>query len=83
MAPAELACLTGDAKAAWEKQQAALFAQLDEKDEEINQHSQLAEKLKEQIMEQEEVVNEQEVVVNAVDIIQIMEQEKLIRIYAV
>lgn len=55
LAPIELSSLTGDAKVAWEKTQTALFAQLDEKDEEINQHSQMVEKLKEQMMEQEEV----------------------------
>ncbi|XP_028160855.1 kinesin heavy chain [Ostrinia nubilalis] len=34
----------------------ALYQQLDDKDEEINQHSQLIEKLKEQMMEQEELI---------------------------
>lgn len=34
----------------------ALYQQLDDKDEEINQHSQLVEKLKEQMMEQEELI---------------------------
>nr|CAG4643721.1 EOG090X014G [Lepidurus arcticus] len=33
-----------------------LYQQLDEKDEEINQHSQFVEKLKEQILEQEELI---------------------------
>lgn len=40
---------------AWEKEREQLYQSLDEKDEEINQHSQLAEKLKEQMLEQEEV----------------------------
>lgn len=40
---------------AWEKEREQLYLSLDEKDEEINQHSQLAEKLKEQMLEQEEV----------------------------
>ncbi|XP_037295613.1 kinesin heavy chain [Manduca sexta] len=34
----------------------ALYQQLDDKDEEINQHSQLVEKLKDQMMEQEELI---------------------------
>ncbi|CAL4066577.1 unnamed protein product, partial [Meganyctiphanes norvegica] len=41
---------------AWDKEQAVLFKQLDAKDEEINQQSQLAEKLKEQMLEQEELI---------------------------
>lgn len=34
----------------------ALYQQLDDKDEEINQQSQLVEKLKDQMMEQEELI---------------------------
>ncbi|KAB7506144.1 Kinesin heavy chain, partial [Armadillidium nasatum] len=41
---------------AWEKERESLYLQLDEKDEEINQQSQLAEKLKEQMLEQEELI---------------------------
>ena len=51
----ELPGLPNEAKAQWEKLQASLYAQMDEKDEEIHQHSQMVEKLKEQMMEQEEV----------------------------
>lgn len=39
-----------------EEEREALYQQLDDKDEEINQQSQDIEKLKEQIMEQEEVI---------------------------
>lgn len=52
---ADVGPVPAEVKVAWEKTQAALFAQMDEKDEEINQHSQMVEKLKEQMMEQEEV----------------------------
>lgn len=45
---------------AWEKEREQLYQSLDEKDEEINQHSQLAEKLKEQMLEQEEVRDSRE-----------------------
>jgi kinesin family member 5 len=39
-----------------ENERERLYLQLDEKDEEINQHSQLIEKLKDQILEQEELI---------------------------
>ena len=42
---------------AWVKERETVYKQLDEKDEEIHQHSQMAEKLKEQLMDQEEVNN--------------------------
>lgn len=48
--------ITGDERARLEAEQERLFQQLDEKDEEINQQSQYVEKLKEQIMDQEELI---------------------------
>ncbi|XP_059475702.1 kinesin heavy chain [Neocloeon triangulifer] len=39
-----------------ESERERLYLQLDEKDEEINQHTQMIEKLKDQIMEQEELI---------------------------
>ena len=48
--------VSNDVRDAWEKERESLYIQLDEKDEEINQQSQLAEKLKEQMLEQEEVI---------------------------
>lgn len=47
--------MSNEVRDAWEKEREQLYLSLDEKDEEINQHSQLAEKLKEQMLEQEEV----------------------------
>lgn len=47
--------MSNEVRDAWEKEREQLYQSLDEKDEEINQHSQLAEKLKEQMLEQEEV----------------------------
>ena len=44
----------GDA-AEWARERERLYQSLDEKDDEINQQSQLVEKLKEQMLEQEEV----------------------------
>jgi len=43
-------------RADWDLERERLYQQLDDKDEEINQHSQLVEKLKEQMMEQEELI---------------------------
>ncbi|XP_072238590.1 kinesin heavy chain-like [Leuresthes tenuis] len=43
-------------KSKYEEDISNLYKQLDDKDDEINQHSQLAEKLKEQMMDQEELL---------------------------
>nr|CAG4638948.1 EOG090X014G [Daphnia magna] len=43
-------------RADWDSERERLYQQLDDKDEEINQQSQLVEKLKEQMMEQEELI---------------------------
>ncbi|KAG7173806.1 Kinesin heavy chain-like 2 [Homarus americanus] len=48
--------MSNEVRDAWEKEREQLYISLDEKDEEINQHSQLAEKLKEQMLEQEELI---------------------------
>ena len=50
----QIAGVDGDA-AEWAKERERFYQQLDEKDDEINQQSQLVEKLKEQMLEQEEV----------------------------
>lgn len=50
-----LGSLSNEERQKLEEERERLYQQLDEKDEEINQQSQYAEKLKEQIMEQEEV----------------------------
>ncbi|XP_037085145.1 kinesin heavy chain-like [Pollicipes pollicipes] len=50
------ASLSGDERLKWENEVAKLYGQLDEKDDEINQQSQLVEKLKEQMLEQEELI---------------------------
>lgn len=47
--------ITADERSRLEREREQLYLQLDEKDEEINQHSQYAEKLKEQIMDLEEI----------------------------
>ncbi|XP_037802931.1 kinesin heavy chain-like [Penaeus monodon] len=54
-ATAPPAPMSNEVREAWEKEREQLYVSLDEKDDEINQHSQLAEKLKEQMLEQEEV----------------------------
>jgi kinesin family protein 5 len=52
---AMLGSLSNEDRQKLEEEREKLYLQLDEKDEEINQHSQLIEKLKDQMMEQEEV----------------------------
>lgn len=47
--------LSNEERKTFEEERERLYQQLDEKDEEINQHSQYVEKLKEQMLEQEEV----------------------------
>ncbi|XP_064087210.1 kinesin heavy chain-like isoform X1 [Macrobrachium nipponense] len=54
--PATPARMSNEVHDAWEKEREQLYLSLDEKDEEINQQSQLAEKLKEQMLEQEELI---------------------------
>jgi kinesin family protein 5 len=49
--------LSNEERQKLEEERESLYQQLDEKDEEINQQSQFAEKLKEQMMEQEEVIS--------------------------
>lgn len=48
--------ISGDERARLEAERERLYQQLDDKDEEINQQSQYVEKLKEQIMDQEELI---------------------------
>uniref|UniRef100_A0A2H1WGM5 Kinesin-like protein n=1 Tax=Spodoptera frugiperda TaxID=7108 RepID=A0A2H1WGM5_SPOFR len=55
-APVPVAVSSAVEDAAMQGKLEALYQQLDDKDEEINQHSQLVEKLKEQMMEQEELI---------------------------
>ncbi|CAJ1087717.1 kinesin heavy chain-like isoform X2 [Xyrichtys novacula] len=47
--------VSGEERSKYEEDITNLYKQLDDKDDEINQHSQLAEKLKEQMLDQEEV----------------------------
>lgn len=56
VAPVPVAVSSVVEDAAMQGKLEALYQQLDDKDEEINQHSQLVEKLKEQMMEQEELI---------------------------
>jgi len=53
---AMIGSISADERTRLEAERERLYQQLDEKDEEINQQSQLAEKLKEQIEEQEELI---------------------------
>lgn len=48
--------LSNEERQKLEEERERLYKQLDEKDDEINQHSQFVEKLKEQMMEQEELI---------------------------
>lgn len=48
--------LSNEERQKLEEERESLYQQLDEKDEEINQQSQLVEKLKDQMLEQEEVM---------------------------
>uniref|UniRef100_A0A1L8E594 Kinesin-like protein n=1 Tax=Nyssomyia neivai TaxID=330878 RepID=A0A1L8E594_9DIPT len=48
--------ISADERTRFERERERLYQQLDDKDEEINQHSQYVEKLKEQIMDQEELI---------------------------
>uniref|UniRef100_A0A3P8TXE1 Kinesin-like protein n=1 Tax=Amphiprion percula TaxID=161767 RepID=A0A3P8TXE1_AMPPE len=48
--------VSGEERSKYEEDISNLYKQLDDKDDEINQHSQLAEKLKEQMMDQEELL---------------------------
>uniref|UniRef100_T1JMP3 Kinesin-like protein n=1 Tax=Strigamia maritima TaxID=126957 RepID=T1JMP3_STRMM len=48
--------LSNEERSKFEAERARLYLQLDEKDEEINQQSQLIEKLKDQMLEQEELI---------------------------
>ena len=49
--------LSGDERMKFEEERTRLYAQLDEKDDELDKQSQLIEKLKEQIIEQEELIS--------------------------
>jgi kinesin family protein 5 len=51
------AALVGEDRVKFEEERESLYKQLDDKDEEINQMSQLLEKLKDQMLEQEEVIS--------------------------
>ncbi|XP_061571663.1 kinesin heavy chain-like [Cololabis saira] len=54
--PAGGVSVSGEDRRKFEDDISSLYKQLDDKDDEINQHSQLAEKLKEQMMDQEELL---------------------------
>ncbi|CAG0903839.1 unnamed protein product, partial [Darwinula stevensoni] len=51
-----VSALSGDERLTFEEERERLYKQLDDKDEEINQMSQMIEKLKDQMLEQEEVI---------------------------
>lgn len=48
--------VTDDERSQWEAEKQTLYLQLDNKDDEINQQCQLVEKLREQMLEQEELI---------------------------
>lgn len=52
-----LSTITEAEKTQWDGERIKLYAQLDEKDDEINNTSQMIERLKEQMMEQEELIS--------------------------
>uniref|UniRef100_A0A8L0DUY8 Kinesin-like protein n=1 Tax=Oncorhynchus mykiss TaxID=8022 RepID=A0A8L0DUY8_ONCMY len=61
MAPANgLVLVSTEEKSKYEEDISNLYKQLDDKDDEINQQSQLAEKLKEQMLDQDEVTNHEQ-----------------------
>ncbi|KAG7175828.1 Kinesin heavy chain-like 1 [Homarus americanus] len=56
LAPTVVVAVDGDAEE-WGRERERLYQNLDEKDDEINHQSQLVEKLKEQMLEQEELIS--------------------------
>ncbi|KAM9305663.1 kinesin heavy chain [Gastrophryne carolinensis] len=50
------ACISSEDKKKYEDEMGSLYRQLDDKDDEINQQSQLAEKLKQQMLDQDELL---------------------------
>lgn len=56
--PAEVASVSTLLKEDWEREKSALYTQLDEKDDEINNQSQAVEKYHLQLNEQEELINQ-------------------------
>lgn len=54
--PVPVEPMTNEERAKFQEEQSRLYSQLDERDDEIDRQSQLVEKLKEQIMDQEELI---------------------------